>query len=195
MARQIGLENISIAKLLTDNAEGATYEKVEKLEKSITAKLTPKTDSATVYADDKADEVMTKFNQIDIEIELNQLSMESRAKIFGSKIVNGILVEGSNDIVAQPYFALVFKSKKSNGEYRYVCLYKGKFELASDEYTTQEDKIKSQTAKLKGTFIARDYDNNFRLMADSDGKDANKEDLEKWFTAIPDVPVKTEESV
>jgi len=189
MARQIGLQDISIAELLTDTKDGATYKAVEKLERSVSAKITPKSNSENLYSDDSIEDVAANMSQIDVEIELNQLSMESRAKMFGNKIINGILVENKDDVTTAPYTALIFKSKKLNGKYRYVCLYKGKWELVGDEYSTQEEKIKASTAKVKGTFMARTFDGNYRLMADSDDTSVTVADLEEWFTTVPTIPI------
>jgi len=189
MARTIGLKDVSFAKLLTDTSTGATYDTVKKYERSVSAKITPKTNSENLYSDDNIEDVLTSFSEVTVEIELNQLSTATRALMQGSKVVNGILVETKNDVA--PYVAMVFKSKKSDGSYRYVCFYKGKFELAEDDYQTQEDKAKAQTVKLKGTFICRDYDNAYRLMADSSDTNVVVADLEKWFTTVPTVPVVT----
>lgn len=192
MARQIGLQDISIAILKSDTTNGATYDAVEKLERSVSAKITPKSNSENLYSDDSIEDVAVNFSEVSVEIELNQLSMASRAKLLGSKIVNGILVENKDDVTTSPYTALIFKSKKLNGKYRYVCLYKGKWELVEDDYNSQEDKIKTSTAKIKGTFMARTYDGNYRLMADSDDTGVVVADLEAWFTTVPSVPTTTE---
>lgn len=186
MARTVGLKDVSFAKLLTDTISGVTYDTVKKYERSVSAKITPKTNSENLYSDDNIEDVLISFNEVDVEIELNQLSTATRSLVQGSKVVNGILVETKDDIA--PYLAMVFKSKKSDGSYRYVCFYKGKFELAEDDYSTIEDKAKAQTAKLKGTFICRDYDNAYRLMADSDDTGVVIADLNSWFVTIPSVP-------
>lgn len=188
MARIKGLKDISFAKLLTDVAKtGATYDAVKKYEKSISAKITPKSESETEYSDDSVEDVVNQFSQIDVEIELNMLSTETRAFLQGSKVVDGILVENKDDVA--PYVAMIFKSKKSNGKYRYVCLYKGKFELSADNYETESEKIKTQTATLKATFMAREFDGNYRLIADEDTDGVVVADLEKWFTTVPPIPV------
>ncbi|OOM75500.1 major tail protein [Clostridium sp. BL-8] len=190
MPRIKGLKDISFAKLLTDVAgKEATYDTVKKYERSVTAKITPKSESETEYSDDNVEEVVNQFSQIDVEIELNMISTQTRAFLQGSKVVNGILIESKDDVA--PYVAMIFKAKKSNGKYRYVCLYKGKFELSEDNYETEADKIKTQTASLKATFMAREFDGNYRLMADEDTEDIVAADLEKWFTAVPTVPIET----
>jgi phi13 family phage major tail protein len=195
MARAIGLKDISIAVLEQDDKDGVKYGAVEKLERSVSAKITPKSNSENLYSDDSIEDVAVNFSQVDVEIEVNQLSIPSRAKIFNSKVVNGILIENSDDVTTAPYMALIFKSKKLNGSYRYVCLYKGKWELVEDDYNTEEDKIKTSTAKIKGTFMARTFDNVYKVMADGDDPTTNVQDLEKWFVAVPIIPTKSNSTI
>jgi phi13 family phage major tail protein len=188
MPRVSGLSNISFATLLTDVAGGtATYGAVAKCERSIKAKITPKSNSEKTYSDDAVEDVLNAFDSVEVEIELNQLSLATRALLLGSKVVKGNLIENKNDI--SPFVAMIFKGKMTDGKYRYVCLYKGKFELASDEFETEADKIKTQTATVKATFVARECDGNYKLMADeSVTVGATKVDLEKWFTTVPLIP-------
>lgn len=186
MARQVGLKDIYIATLTKDDDTGVTYETPTKLERAINAKITPKSNSENDYSDDDMEDILTVFDSCDVEIELNQLSLTSRAALQGAKMVKGTLLESKEDIA--PTLALGFKSKKSNGKYRYVWLYKGKFELASDEFATQEDKPKSQTAKLKGTFYPRQHDGSWRLIADDDEVGVDAATITGWFTAVPDQP-------
>lgn len=129
MARQIGLKDIYIVILKTDTASATTYDPPIKLERAISAKLSPKSNSENIYSDDSVEDIITAFEGIDVEIEVNQLSLTSRAKLQGAKVVKGVLVENKDDIA--PTIALGFKSKKNNGKFRYVWLLKEKFELAS----------------------------------------------------------------
>lgn len=187
MARQIGLRDIHIAVLQTDDNSGATYDIPVKLERAISAKLTPKSNSENIYSDDSVEDIITAFEGVDVEIEVNQLSLTSRAKLQGAKVVKGVLIENKDDM--PPTIALGFKSKKNNGKYRYVWLLKGKFELASDEYDTEAEKPKAQSAKLKGNFYSRDFDGNYRFIADEDAQGVDQTIISAWFTEVPDEPV------
>jgi phi13 family phage major tail protein len=189
MARQIGLRDIHIAVLTQDDNTGVVYDTPVKLERAISARLTPKMSSENIYSDDTVEDVITAFEGVDVEIEVNQLSLDSRAKLQGAKVIKGVLIESKEDI--PPTLALGFKSKKNNGKYRYVWLLKGKFELASDEYDTEGEKPQPKSAKLKGTFFARDYDGNFRFIADEDATGIDQTIIDGWFTAVPNEPVET----
>ncbi len=73
MARQIGLRDIHIAALTKDYNTGATYNVPKKLERAINAKLTPKSNSENIYSEDSVEDVVTSFEGVDVEIEINQL--------------------------------------------------------------------------------------------------------------------------
>ena len=76
-----------------------------------------------VYSDDAVEDIITAFEGVYVEIEVNQLSLISRAKLQGSKVVKGVLIENKDDIA--PMLALGFKSKRNSGKYRFVWLLKG----------------------------------------------------------------------
>lgn len=81
MPRQIGLRDIHIAILKTDTNTGVTYDIPIKLERAISAKLSPKSNSENIYSDDSVEDIITAFEGVDVEIEVNQLSLTSRAKL------------------------------------------------------------------------------------------------------------------
>ncbi len=149
-------------------------------------KLSPKSNSDNIYSDDAVEDIITAFEGVDVEIEVNQLSLISRAKLQGSKVVKGVLVENEDDI--PPTIALGFKSKKNSGIYRFVCLLKGKFELATDEYDTEAEKPKAQSVKLKGKFYSRDFDGNYRFICDEDNEGVDTTIISGWFTSVPVEP-------
>ncbi len=189
MPRQIGLRDIHIAIVTSDDSTATVYDTPIKLERAISAKISPKSNTDNIYSDDSVEDIITAFEGVDVEIEVNQLSLESRAKLQGAKVVKGVLIENKDDIA--PTLALGFKSKKNNKKYRYVWLLKGKFELATDEYDTEAEKPKPQSAKLKGKFYPRDFDGNYRFIADEDVVGVDASIISGWFTAVPDEPVVT----
>jgi len=185
MPRQIGLEKLTVAQITKDENTGTVYAEPVKLERSIKAKISPKTSSEKLYSDDSVEEILNNFDSCDVEIELNQLTIASRALLQGSKIVDGMLVESKDDVA--PELALGFRSKKSNGKYRYVWLLKGKFEHTEDEYETIGEKPTPKTNSLKGSFYSRS-DGNWRIMEDEDAEGSKPERINAWFDAVPEIP-------
>lgn len=178
MARIVGLKDFYVADIKQDDAEGFLYENIKKLERSIKAKLTPKNSTEKLYSDDTVEDIVNGFDGVDIEIEVNELSLESRARLQGSKLENGELRESKNDIA--PTIAIGFKAKMSDGKYRFVWLTKGKFQPTSDEYETLKDKVNTKTASLKGEFYEREHDGIYRRIADETDATANLHNT--WFT-------------
>ena len=186
MSRQVGLKNIHIALLTEDIVSGTTYETPVKLERAIKATLKPKATQTLLYSDDSVEEILNKFDSIEVSIELNQLSLTSRALLQGAKVIKGVLVEGKDDIA--PMLALGFQSKKSNGKFRYVWLYKGSFGVGDDTYESEADKIKDQTASLTATFYPRESDGLYRLIADDDEVGIDAATITSFFTIVAEQP-------
>ena len=66
-----------------------------------------------------------------------------------------------------PYFAVGFKSEKSNGAYRYVWLYKVRAKPVTENYATKEGKtITRQTGEVEWTAIKRTHDDHYQAVAD-----------------------------
>lgn len=166
MAVKIGMKDLYYAKLTKDDVTGVTYESPTLISGAISAKISPKSDTQTLYADDGAFETVTQLGEIDIEIEVADLPLQVQAALLGHTVTNGVLEAKNSDVA--PYVAIGWRSLKSNGKYRYYWLLKGKFELPDEEAQTKEDKAKFQTAKIKGTFMARIYDGKYKLVGDED---------------------------
>lgn len=186
MARQIGLEDFHIAKITTDTASETIYETPKMLERAVKAKISPKQSTQNFYSNNSMEGQAVVFDSVEVEIELNQLSLESRALLQGATVVKGALIEKSTDIA--PVVGLGFKSKKADGEYRYVWLYKGRFEITEDENETSSSSINAKTATLKGTFYPRQSDKAWRLIADTDIVDVDTTMITNWFTAVQNQP-------
>ena len=161
----IGVENLVYA-VLTDEVT-AVYDKPALISPAINVKINPKSNSDTLYADNRAVETATSLGEIDVEIETQDLPLEVQAELLGHKIDSTTKVMCSDVQDSAPYVAVGFKIKKANGKYRYVWLLKGKFSEPEEEHSSQEDKTKFQTPKIKGTFVTR-TDGKWKYTADED---------------------------
>ncbi|MDV3428359.1 MAG: Ig-like domain-containing protein [Bacillota bacterium] len=183
---QIGLEHLVYAIMHDD---GITYDTPKLLSPAIEAKITPKTNSDTLYADDKSVENATTLGEIDVELNTQDIPLQAQADLLGHKIdAKGILVHNGTDDT--PYVAIGFKSKKGDNSYRFVWLLKGRFQEIEEDYKTKEDKANFATPTLKATFVTRD-DDNWKFIADqNNGMDADT--MEHWFDAVYQPNVDTE---
>jgi len=179
---QVGLKNLYYAVLTKDDATGVSYLAPVKIAGAINAKISPKSNTEVLYADDGPDETTTALGEIDVEFEAKDISLADQAALLGHSIVGGVMLKKATDVA--PYVALGFMSKKSNGKYRYLWLTKGMFALPDQEYATGEDKPKFQTPKLKGTFVKRAYDDLWQRIADEDHPDYVASIGANWFNSV-----------
>jgi phi13 family phage major tail protein len=177
----VGLKDLYYALLTKDDETGVTYGTPAKVSAAITAKISPKVDSAVLYADDGPAETAIAMGEVDVELETQDLPLEIQAAVLGHTLnaATGVMVKNSSDTA--PYLALGFKAKKANGKYRFIWLLKGKFSPAEEEYKTSEDKVTYNTPKIKASFVKRANDNNWQYIADEDSGFVG---AETWFTAV-----------
>ena len=72
---------------------------------------------------------------------------EHTGQIFGNQIDdNGVLVRTASD--RPPYFAVGFKSEKSDGTYRFVWLYKVRAKPMTENYKTKEGQTITRQKRL-----------------------------------------------
>lgn len=182
MPVQIGLKDLYYALLTSPDTDDSLYSAPVKIADAINAKISPKINVENIWADDGISETLTEFEIVDVELETKDISMATHAVLLGHSIIGGIEIDNKDD--APPYVAIGFRSKKSNKKYRYIWLLKGKFSEPDQDYNTQEGKPKPQTAKIKGTFVARDSDGNWRRRTDEDHPDYVASIGTNWFNAV-----------
>jgi phi13 family phage major tail protein len=182
MAIQVGLRDLYYSIMTKDETTGTAYATPVKIAGAINAKISPKTDTETLFADDGPSETASSLGQVDVELEVKDIGLDDQAALLGHTVTGGVMVKKSTDL--SPYVAIGFKSIKSNGNYRYVWLYKGRFDTPDQEYQTKEDKPSFQTPTIKGTFIRRDHDNAWQKIADEDHPDYVSTIGKNWFTAV-----------
>lgn len=183
---QVGLRDLHYALLTKDDATGITYGAPVKIAGLINAKISPKVNTSVLYADDGPDETASALGEITVELQVKDLDLTTQAALLGHTVgTDKVMLKNADDVA--PYVAIGFRSVKSNGKFRYVWLYKGKFQLPEQEYKTKEDNPEFQTAAIAGTFIKRSNDNLWQAIGDEDDTGFTKGAT--WFTEVYAKPV------
>lgn len=180
----IGLKDIYISEI----TEG-TFGTPERLAKAIEAKVTPNVSNVILYADDGAAESASSEGETEIELGIASLPNAMYAKLLGKTInTDGVVEDSSGD---QPIdVALGFRSLKSNGKYRYIWFYKGKFQLPEENYKTKGESVEYNTPTIKGTFVHSDKVLNKkgegikRVVVDEDDDTVLPAITAAWFTKV-----------
>lgn len=163
----VGLKNVVIAPLTVDTEETLTYGELQLLAGAIEASITPENaDPDIQFADDVEFDVLYPDPELSFKTKMADIPLQIQEKIFGNQIDdNGVLVRTAQD--KPPYFAVGFKSEKSDKSFRYVWLYKVRAKPVTESYATKEGKtINRQTGEVEWTAIKRTHDGRYQAVAD-----------------------------
>ncbi len=163
----VGLKNVVIAPLTVDTEETLTYGELQLLAGAIEASITPENaDPDIQYADDIEFDVLYPDPELSFKTKMADIPLQIQEMIFGNQIdENGVLVRTAQD--KPPYFAVGFKSEKSDKSFRYVWLYKVRAKPVTESYATKEGKtINRQTGEVEWTAIKRTHDGRYQAVAD-----------------------------
>lgn len=193
-SRLCGLKDIYIAEVTTNN--GTTYAtKIPvKLAKALNAKISDKFTQEKLYSDDGVEEIVDQYEGTEIDFGVNSLAPQDYAMLYENLYKYGYLLKASGDGAKE--IAIGWRAKKRNGKYEFTWYYCGKLERPEMNYETQEDKIKTQTASLKGSFYARQKEDTLEGIKKNlyaiqvDESNLLTEDIsaataiESWFSAV-----------
>ena len=163
----IGLKNVVIAPLETDTESGHSYGTVQAVAGAIEASVTPdNSDPDILYADDVEFDTLYADPSVSFKLKMADIPLTIQEMLFANKIDDkGVLIRTAQD--KPPYFAVGFKSEKSNGKFRYVWLFKMRAKPVTESFATKEgDKVTRQTPEVEFTAIKRTHDGRWQAVAD-----------------------------
>ena len=154
----IGLDNVVIAQLLSDDVNGVTYDTPIALKGAVNASVNPNSDVAVDYADNGPFFVMNNRGNTELTLELTNIDPATKALMLGQKRQGGITVETPMD--SSPYFAMGFRvwvggtDDNGNKIYEYMWLAKGKFSVPESGAETKKESVSFQHANMTAQFVA-----------------------------------------
>jgi phi13 family phage major tail protein len=193
MSTRIGCDNLVYAIQTTEetSTSAAVYATPVKAPGVMSVNINPNASQETLFADDGPMDSATTLGKIEVEIQKNELTAANKADLLGHKMDSaGGLMYGNSDV--PPYVAIGFRTLKSNGSYRYVWLYKGKFTEPEDQNETKGDGINFQADTVKGQFVKLTHpvtigDDTIYLWKydlDEDTPTASTAVVAAWFNAV-----------
>ncbi|EQB20086.1 Phage major tail protein phi13 [Dehalobacter sp. UNSWDHB] len=175
----IGLRDLYRAAI-TEAAGVETYGTPTRMAKAISAELSVEVAEAPLYADDAIDAIVKEFVSGELTLNVNDLLPADLAALLGqTQDDDNVVYAGEND--APPYFAIGFKAKKADGTYKYIWLYKVKFGIPDESYTTKGDSIEFSTPTIVGTIVKRP---DGLWKAEHVGGATGDTVAAAWFTAV-----------
>lgn len=180
----IGLRDLYFAEIGEDGAFGTPY----RIAKAIEATVTPNVSNAVLYADDGAAESASGEGETEIGLNVDALANSIYAKLLGKTVISGGVADSTGDVA--PNGALLFRSLKSNGKYRYIVYYKGNFQVPEESYQTKGESIEYNTPTINGVFVHSDTvldekgNGVKRFIIDEDDEDVDEQVIKDWFTKV-----------
>lgn len=199
MSTRIGCDNLVYATMTTEDTitTPPEYGEVVKAPGVISVNINPNGAQETLFADDGPMDTAATLGKIDVAINKAELTSKNKADLLGHSIdSNGGVLYGDSDIA--PWTAIGFRTLKSNGNYRYVWLYKGKFTEPEDNNETKGDSINFQTDTINGQFMKLTYPVTvdgkqkrlWKYEIDQDSEGVKDTVINSWFNA-PVIPGST----
>lgn len=193
MATRIGCDHLVYALMTTEDSATAapTYGEVKDAPGVISVNINPNASQETLFADDGPMEVATTLGNVEVAINKAELTPTNKADLLGHEIDSkGAVLYSDSDV--PPWVAIGFRTLKSNGNYRYVWLYKGKFTDPEDNNETKGDSINFQTDTINGQFVklTKPITINgkekrlWKYELDGDGEDADATTMQNWFQTV-----------
>lgn len=193
MATRIGCDHLVYAIMTTEDSPTAApvYGEVKAAPGVISININPNSSQETLFADDGPYDTATTLGRVDVAINKAELTTENKADLLGHEVdSNGAVVYSDNDV--PPWVAIGFRTLKSNGKYRYVWLYKGKFTDPEDNNETKGDSINFQTDTINGQFVKLTHPitvngkekRPWKYEIDADNAEANEGAITSWFDEV-----------
>ena len=179
---QIGLSNLHVFKLESDDASGAKYGEAIAVPEIVSVSIEPQNQQAKLYADNQSVDAANTVSEYKLSIEMAGLSLEHKALLLGHSYENGQTVAGKEDV--SPFFAVAFDCLKSNGKKRYMKFLKVQFAEPKENPKTKADKIEFNQPSIEGTAIYRSFDGNVYKAADEDEKDFDATVATNWYKYV-----------
>lgn len=179
----VGLEKLCYAILTKDDDSALSYDTPVYLPGVKEIGVSPKVSTEKLYAENKLWEQDTALDEVEVTINIADLSNAERATLLGhTTAAEGGVFAKDND--QAPYVALLYKANKTNDEARYQVLYKGKFELPEDKSKGKEGKTEFQTPQMKAIFQSTKNNGMWKYQVDSDDPDCPETIDKDFFTGI-----------
>jgi len=151
-----GVDNFYFAEVIKDDSTGYVtgtpiHIPVQEVGKSVDAS------SEAHYYDNKAMIVVNSESADTITLTLAPPALDKLAKLTGKSFdaTTGMMVDSPR---VNKYFAIMYRTKGTDGGYRYVSRLKGQFNIPEETVTTENDGTDTNNTQIEFTGIYTEYE-------------------------------------
>lgn len=151
-----GVDSLYVAEVTKDNEENYTCEKPIYLAPVAEVGKTSEVSSETHYYDNKSMIVVNSESSDTISITMAPPVLEKLAKITCKSFdaTTGMLVDSERQ---NKYFALMYRTKGTDGKYRYVSRLKGTFGFPEETSQTEDNGTETTNTSVEYTGIYTEH--------------------------------------
>ncbi|QKS71904.1 phage tail protein [Paenalkalicoccus suaedae] len=187
----IGLDMFHYAILTSDESSGTEYEETVHIPNIVEAGFNPNSSNEVFFADNGPADSYSQIGAPEVTLNVGDLPPKDYATLMGASYKNGQIKYSVN--ASAPDVAIGYRRQKTNGEYRFIWFYKGKFSLPEESGQTKQDSVEFQTQEIVFTSVARVSDHEIFTRVDSDDDEVpnniNKATLTQEFFDDPNYEV------
>lgn len=151
-----GVDNFYFAEVLQDDENGyvcgvPVHIPVQEVGKSVDAS------SEAHYYDNKAMIVVNSESADTITLTIAPPSLQNLAVLTGKTFDadTGMMIDSPRQ---NKYFAIMYRTKGTDGKYRYVSRLKGQFNIPEESVKTEDDSTDTENTEIEFTGIYTDYE-------------------------------------
>lgn len=152
-----GVDNLYVAEVIEDDAEAYTC--ATPIHLAPVAEVGKSTDSSSEahYYDNKAMIVINSESADTISITMAPPELKKLAMIIGKSFdaTTGMMVDSPRQ---NKYFALMYRTKGTDGKYRYVSRLKGQFTIPEETSATEDDGTDTNNTSVEFTGIYTEHE-------------------------------------
>ena len=160
-APKIGLDNVVIAKVLSDSADGITFGEVKALKGAVNCTVNPNSDVAVDFADNGPFFSASNRGNTELNLEMIDVDVDVLAELLGQRKVNGVTVETpldqSSDYAIGFRVWLAGKDANGNNRYQYFWYAKGKFSVPETGGETKTDSLNFGHISVTAQFVQTQF--------------------------------------
>lgn len=180
-----GIDSVYYAKVLSDTKDAISFDEPKYLAPIAELGKTTEASSEAHYYDNKALVSLSSEGADELTLSLSAIPIDVLADITGKYFDEslGMMAENSGNA---PDIALLYRTKGTDGEYRYVTRYKMKASIPEETVSTEDDGTEANGQELTLTGVSTVYEFTKGGSAKAVVVDTRYDlaDVSKWFTEV-----------